>query len=245
MTNLTSINIDILETCDICMENFKHNAIKCDKCGHKLCTKCFNTMKFGISSETEKVYYVYKCAICRNDVNIYLEIFNKTDILNMVSIDYNNFTTRVKDYEALSKEYNHLRSIFTISMAYDDPKQGDWYKMWCDYKTLKEKLRLSELDNARLIDIEIKYHNSLTEIRNINNRLQDEVSSHNDTKRLYNDLVAKSINTVNTTKNVVEAVYVKTIDNVLKLCNKNKNKTVNKTKLIDILTTKHNIVINI
>ena len=79
--------------CDICFERNKCKTFQCSICNNSVCIECFK--KISISKfdfeETKKMFYDYKCPICRIETDYSFENFEKEEVINLAHKDFLNY----------------------------------------------------------------------------------------------------------------------------------------------------------
>lgn len=246
-----------LEFCEICYEVFQHKNISCSTCKKCLCISCCNKLKllaYGENSDENSdergVLFEYCCPFCRNkDNRILLNTFSKSDILKIAEYDYIKHIKLYNEYNILKKQqdavmYKNLK----IKWINEDYKNNA--KPMIEF--LQEEIDELRKTNMELLELQTENEKLKEEIilrqiemRSLRTSLLDETKKHNETKKLYNDLLGKFNISVMMTKSAIEDVYLSTLNNIRGVLNKTNSKSIKKEKILKELDVKHNISVNV
>ena len=114
--------IDKDDKCLICDTNNNSKNLECNICRRSLCIECcFKLLSKKTSIITfDDIYIKYNCPFCRNNSEIYIEKFNKEELLKIYKNNLKSYVKVIDDYTIIIKknkelEYNlnNLKSINT------------------------------------------------------------------------------------------------------------------------------------
>ena len=119
--DITNLNEDNLELCEICFDRFQNKNIFCSTSKKSICNNCYSLNKPVESSvypptteavsrntylcKDNELHYVFKCNFCRCITDKRMEDLQKEDILNFYKINFINYYDTDSKFDDLHKHY--------------------------------------------------------------------------------------------------------------------------------------------